>query len=113
MGDGGSRLSGILRGASHSALVGSQSLEGATLAGNALYDSGSLNFVLRRKTAKAQFVRVPPTIEPRKLVSELDFLWMGANQMKPPGLILRITGSRDPRGRKSGPRATFRPHRGT
>ena len=49
------------------------------------------SFVLRRKTAKSKFVRVPQTVQTRQLVSQLKHSWR-LNALPPPGAILRITG---------------------
>ena len=54
-------------------------------------DSGVINFVLRRRTAKAKFVRVPHNVRTAALVTELGCNW-GFNEPPAPGCILRITG---------------------
>ena len=54
-------------------------------------DSGVINFVLRRRTAKAKFVRVPHNVRTAALVTELGRNW-GFNEPPAPGCILRITG---------------------
>ena len=54
-------------------------------------DSGTINFVLRRRTAKAKFVRVPHNVRTAALVEELGRNW-GFNVPPAPGCILRITG---------------------
>lgn len=63
---------------------------------SAFYDAGSINFKQRRKTAKAQFIRVTPTVAPRVLNKEINRTWRREElgNAKPPGLILRITGER-------------------
>ena len=54
-------------------------------------DSGTINFVLRRRTAKAKFVRVPHNVRTAALVAEVSRNW-GFNVPPAPGCILRITG---------------------
>ena len=65
-------------------------------------DSGVINFVLRRRTAKAKFVRVPHNVRTVALVTELGRNW-GFNEPPAPGCILRITGG--PQGLARGKRA--------
>ena len=60
---------------------------------SAFYDAGSINFKLRRKTAKAQFIRVPRAVAPQMLSKEINRLWQ-LGHVKPPGLVLRVTGAR-------------------
>ena len=54
-------------------------------------DSGTINFVLRRRMAKAKFVRVPQSVHTAALVAELRCSW-GFNVPPTPGTVLRITG---------------------
>ena len=54
-------------------------------------DSGTIKFGLRRRTAKAKFVRVPHNVRAAALVAELGRNW-GFNVPPAPGCILRITG---------------------
>jgi hypothetical protein len=69
-------------------------------------DSGTINFVLRRRTAKAKFVRVPHNVRTAALVAELGPNWgfnvppapgsssssLSSSSSPPPSCILRITG---------------------
>lgn len=54
-------------------------------------DSGTINFVLRRRDAKAKFVRVPHNVRTAALVKELGLNW-GFNTPPVPGCVLRISG---------------------